>query len=111
MKIAIAVISAFSFIAGCAPKVLIMQTPIVSMTKLSSEGVKVFTEGPAVETKWCADENPVQPNNDGTKHYGMIDQAIYRAHKNTNADFFMNNRFYQQGACVFMSANIAKAGK
>jgi hypothetical protein len=95
---------------SCAPKVLILQSPVASMTKNNAGNVADLKEGKAVEEKWCSNEDPVKPNDDGSKHYGMIDQVLYRAHKNTKADFFVNNRFYQQGTCVYMSATVGSSG-
>lgn len=103
--------SALLLAVGCAPKVMILQIPVVSMTKTSSEGVKGFKEGKPVEAKWCNSEDPIKANDDGSKVYGLIDQVIYKAHKETKADFFVNNRFYQQHDCAYMSANIAVAGE
>lgn len=79
------------------------------MKQNNAASAQGFTEGKAVEEKWCASEDPVRPNDDGSKHYGMIDQVVWRAHGNTNADFFVNSRFYQQGECMWMSANAASA--
>ena len=93
-------------IAGCAPKVLILQTPVVSMTKANTGSDKELKQGKAVEARWCAGDTPIKENTDGSLLYGMIDQVIWSAHKSTKASFFVNNRFYQQGACVLMSANV-----
>lgn len=95
-------------VLGCAPKVLILQDPVVSMTKRDTGGVKSLKEGKSVEEKWCSDDDPIHKNDDGSKHYGMIDQVVWKAHKATSADFFINNRFYQQGGCVYMSANVGE---
>ena len=96
--------------ASCTPaKFLILQSPVVSMTKLNSGAKKTFAEGAAIEEKWCNSEKPVHKNSDGTEHYGMIDQVIWRAHEKTKADFFMNAKFYQQGIdCMWMNAVVAK---
>jgi hypothetical protein len=99
-----------SLVGSCAPKVLILQTPVVSMTKNSTEPGAALKEGEEVNTKWCSGDEPVVENDDGSKQYGMIDQAIHKAHKEHKADFFMNNRFYQQQTCVIMQANVAKVG-
>lgn len=94
---------------GCAPsKILVMQSPIVSMTKLNSGNAKALKEGAAIEEKWCNSEKPIRKNSDGSLHYGMIDQVIWRAHQKTKADFFMNSRFYQQGECMWMNAVVAR---
>lgn len=97
-------------LCGCAPKVLILQTPVISMTKSNSGDVSSFNEGKSVNESWCSDDDPIRVNDDGSKHYGMIDQVVLKAHKRTKADFFVNNRFYQQGTCVLMSANVGQAG-
>lgn len=94
--------------AACAPKVLVLQSPIISMTKPNSGTAKSLTDGKPIEEKWCNSEDPVHANGDGSKHYGMIDQVVWRAHKNTKADFFTDSRFYQQGDCMWMNANAAK---
>ena len=83
-----------------------MQTPVVSMQKNSAPAA--LTEGKAVEVSWCAGNDPIV--DDGSDDHGMIDQAIHAAHAKTKASFFINNRFYQQGACVLMSANVGLAG-
>jgi len=95
---------------GCAPKVLILQAPVISMTKNNSGDVSGFNEGKSVNESWCSGDDPVKENDDGSKHYGMIDQVVLKAHKRAKADFFVNNRFYQQGTCVLMSANVGVAG-
>lgn len=100
---------AFVF-ASCTPaKFLVMQSPVISMTKLNAGAVKDLKEGSAIEEKWCNSENPVRKNNDGSKHYGMIDQVVWRAHQKSKADFFLNNRFYQQGDCMWMNAVVARS--
>src|SRR5687768_5425797 len=93
-------------LVGCAPKVLILQAPVVSMTKTSAGTAKSLSEGKNVEEKWCNSDDPIQANDDGSKHYGLIDQVVWKAHKSTNASFFLNNRFYQQADCVYMSAVV-----
>lgn len=99
-------ICAFTF-SHCVSKVMILQSPVVSMKKSNSQEIKSFREGPLVEEKWCANDEPAKPNDDGSKFYGMIDQVIWKAHKSTNADFFTDSRFYQQGSCVSMAAHAA----
>lgn len=108
MKNLISFIVVAGFVSCTPAKVLVMQSPIVSMTKLNSGAVKTLKEGSAVEEKWCNSEKPVHKNSDGSQHYGMIDQVIWRAHQKTKADFFMNSRFYQQGDCMWMNAVVAK---
>lgn len=97
-------------LGACAPKVLILQSPVVSMTKNNAGSAKELGEGKPVEEKWCSGDKPIKENDDGSDHYGMIDQVVLKAHKSTKADFFTNNRFYQQGTCVMMSANVGKGG-
>ncbi len=104
-----AVVFISALINSCAGKVLVMQAPIISMKQNNTGTVKSFSEGKPIEEKWCNSEDPVRNNNDGSKHYGMIDQVVWRAHENTHADFFVNNRFYQQGDCMWMNANIAES--
>lgn len=94
--------------AGCAPKVLVLQSPVISMKQNNAGSNKNIGEGKVVEEKWCSNEDPVHANDDGSKHYGMIDQVVWRAHKSTNADFFVNTRFYQQGTCMSMTANVGQ---
>lgn len=101
-----AILMALGF-AGCAPKVLILQSPIVSMKKSNSEAQKDLTEGAAVTEKWCASDTPVVPNDDGSMDYGMIDQVVLKAHKRTHYDFFKDAKFYQQGPCMSMNAKGA----
>ena len=97
----------FLFFVGCAtPKVLILQAPVASMQRTSSNNVKNLREGRPVEERWCNSDAPIRKNNDGSDHYGMIDQVLWKAHDRTRASFFVNCRFYQQNSCVYMSANI-----
>jgi hypothetical protein len=98
---------ALSFTA-CASKVLILQSPVVSMNKNHSEPGTKLKEGEKVDVRWCVDDKPVKENDDGSQHYGMIDQAILKAHQKTKADFFLDNRFYQTGQCVQMLAVAAQ---
>ena len=109
MKPLLGILILFS-LGACAPKVLILQSPVISMTKNNTRSAKGLAEGKAISAKWCTSEGPVKENDDGSKHYGMIDQVVYRAHKKTKADFFVNNQFYQQdgfgGSCVSMKANV-----
>lgn len=104
----IALLLIFS-LAGCASKVLILQSPIVSMKKADAGAQKELAPAAAVNEKWCATDKPVVPNDDGSKHYGMIDQVIWKAHKKSRYDFFVNAKFYQQGDCVSMNAMGAGA--
>lgn len=98
------------FFNSCASKVLIMQSPVVSMKRSSTEPGTSLKEGDKVDVRWCVDDKPIEKNDDGSEHYGMIDQAIWKAHKQTKADFFLDNRFYQTGNCVQMQAVAAKGG-
>ena len=93
---------------ACASKVLILQSPVVSMNKNHTEAGVKLKEGEKVDVRWCVDEKPIKDNDDGSKHYGMIDQAILKAHRETKADFFLDNRFYQTGQCVQMQAVAAQ---
>lgn len=102
--------SIVAVLASCAPKVMILQSPVVSMMEANAGSTKDFGSGQPVDSKWCADEEPVTANDDGSKHYGMIDQAIWKAHKSTNAKFFKDAKFYQQGTCVTMTAEAVNAG-
>lgn len=101
---------AFLFIAGCAPKVLILQSPVVSMKVSDAGNAKDLKDGNKVNETWCADQNPIVPNDDGSKHYGLIDQVIWKAHKKSKADLFKDAKFYQQGNCVSMQAIAAVGG-
>ena len=94
--------------SSCASKVLILRTPVISMKKRNSGSKKSLKEGKQVVSRWCSGDTPVVKNTDGSKHYGLIDQAVHRAHKEHKASFFMNNRFYQEGTCVEMQANVAR---
>lgn len=107
MKIFTAMILVASF-TGCVSKVMVLQTPVISMTKSNAGSAKTLTDGKPIEEKWCSSEEPVHPNSDGSKHYGMIDQVVWRAHNTTKSDYFTDNRFYQQGECMWMSANTAQ---
>jgi len=110
MRNPIPVLAVLMLAAGCAPKVMILESPVVSMTKSNSGTTTALHQGKNVEEKWCGTEDPIHPNDDGSKVYGLIDQVIWKAHKATKADFFVNNRFYQQGSCVYMSANVGQVG-
>jgi hypothetical protein len=94
-------------LTGCLQKVLILQSPIVSMKKSNSEAQKELAEGSVVNEKWCASDTPIVPNDDGSMNYGMIDQVILKAHQKTRYDFFKDAKFYQQGTCVSMNAKGA----
>lgn len=98
--------------SGCAPKVMILQSPIVSMKENNSGSSRNWGEGRPIEEKWCADEEPIKANNDSSKHYGMIDQVIWKAHEKSHANFFKDAKFYQQGTCVSITAeavNVSSA--
>lgn len=95
---------------GCAAKVLILQSPVVSMKKLHTPKGESLKEGKEINVQWCTNEAPIVENDDGSKSYGMIDQTILKAHKETKADFFVNNRFYAKGSCIIMQANAANEG-
>lgn len=95
-------------LVGCAAKVMILQSPVVSMKKNNAPKGASLAEGKAVNVEWCQGDDPIVENDDGSNVYGMIDQAIYKAHQEAKADFFMNTRFYQQSDCILMQANVAK---
>lgn len=98
----------FIQLSGCAaPKVLILQSPVVSMKKSNSEAQKELADGATVNEKWCMSDDPVVRNDDGSNLYGMIDQVILKAHKKSRYDFFKEAKFYQQGSCVSMNAKGA----
>jgi hypothetical protein len=80
------------------------------MKRSHAEAGTSLKEGEKVDVRWCVDDKPIEENDDGSEHYGMIDQAILKAHKQTKADFFLDNRFYQTGNCVQMQAVAAKGG-
>jgi hypothetical protein len=86
---------------------MILQAPVMSMKGTDTGGATVLQGGKTVNEKWCYDEPPVQPNDDGSKHYGMIDQVTWKAHKSTNATFFKDAKYYTQGGCVLMTAEAA----
>ncbi len=109
MKILL-LVSSILMLAGCVSKQLILQTPVVSMTKNNAPSAKL-AEGAEVKSRWCSGDKPVVENSDGTNEYGMIDQAVHKAHKEYKADFFINNRFYSESnGCVSMTANVGKPG-
>jgi len=107
----IVTVTGLTLVGACAPKVLIFQAPVVSMTKLNApEGAKL-DEGKPINVSWCQGSDPIVENDDGSLEYGMIDQTIHAAHKKTRANFFTNARFYRQGDCVSMLANASGSGR
>jgi hypothetical protein len=99
---------------SCASKVMILQSPVVSM-KVSDAGTNAaLVGGRPVNEKWCSSDKPAQVNDDGSSHYGMIDQVIWKAHKATNANLFKDAKFYQQASgtsiCMLMTAEAVDGG-
>lgn len=99
-----------SLLNSCAPKVMILQSPIISMEYTNSGSIRSFKDGKPTESKWCYGDEPVKEADDGSKHYGMIDQVVWKAHKKSAAKFFKDAKFYEQGGCVSMIAEAVKEG-
>lgn len=97
-------------LGSCAPKVMILQSPVISMTAADSGSAKELAAGKHIDEKWCARDKPAHENDDGSKHYGMIDQVVWKAHHESKAALFKDAKFYQQGECVFMSAEAVEGG-
>lgn len=108
MKYLILSLSMFGSFTACVSKVMILQMPMVSMKESNSGTQSTWQEGTQVEEQWCSDEKPVKENSDGSKHYGMIDQVIWKAHERSHANFFKDAKFYQQGTCVSMNAEAVQ---
>lgn len=94
-------------LTACAPKVMILQSPVVSMTKDSNGANAALPDGAPVSERWCQGDKPIVENDDGSNDYGMIDQVVLKAQKKTGADFFKDARFYEQGNCVMMNAKAS----
>lgn len=99
-------------LGGCAGRVLVLQAPVISMSKTDiPAGMKMAELGDVNET-WCTKEEPMQPEKDGSKNYGMIDQAIMKATDNgKKGDFITDARFYQDVSCMNVQGKLARAAK
>jgi hypothetical protein len=90
------------FLAGCAMKTKILDTPAISMTRLHlNEGEKLRETGP-VNGKFCPDAF----GDKGT--IGMIDRSVKDAQDQNGIDYILNASFWTEGTCVSVEGTGAK---
>lgn len=98
----------FSLI-GCATKVLLLQSPIVSMSRSDAGEVKKLKiDDEAISEEWCTDDDPVFSSKD--KVYGMADQVIYKAQDGgKKADFITDATIYvSSDGCATITGKRAR---
>lgn len=111
----------FGFLSACAsaPREMVFQAPVVSMTKSNTGNIESLTEGEPVTSKWCLNDAPIVKTTDGSLDYGLVDQALHAAHQKTKADYFVNARAYIQNIgglftphtiCAYIEANVGNSG-
>lgn len=81
-------------ITSCAHRVKFLNVGGVSMTKYHLKNGQKTKELDEVEGKFCPDSFKQSGS------FGLIDEAVKDAQKNSKADFLTNVTFYREGSCV-----------
>jgi hypothetical protein len=91
---------------GCALRSPLMKAPLVSETLDSVDpSVKHQELGP-VSARYCPGEDPLVSRD--KSQIGMLDEVIYRAQKDKNADYIRDADFSMEGNCVVLEGVAMK---
>jgi len=102
----VAILGLAALTTSCCTKTLVLQSPVVSMTK--AEARSPLKEGKEISTKWCTGDQQYSSGGDDSE-LGLIDEVTAKAQKENKADYLMNARFFQSCSCMIVEANAAFA--
>jgi hypothetical protein len=87
--------------AACAGRHTILAVPAVSMTTPALPPGATSTQIGRVEASFCHGDDPLVSQD---SNIGLIDEAIAKAQKMTNATYLKDVTIQSDGACVYVEA-------
>lgn len=87
---------------ACAPRETILTVPAVSMTHPAAPEGKALKPAGRIEAEYCKGDDSEQSK--GEQNIGLIDEAVLKAQRESEAVYLSDVTISQQGSCVLVEA-------